>query len=348
MRPCCFQVFRAGRWRALALLALVGLQAPAVAQAQTQDNESKESALELEWRSNDPGCDAADVASEALRLVGSSTPRRIAATAQVWRDGDAWIVQLDTRSATHTGRRVLRSQSCDDLRQALALLLAMILESEVDPDEIELPAKAPAAQSAGTASPPESRSFLSELDGLLQAGASAARGLKPAWALGVGAGAGLRWRRLETWVRFTHWPVTRSTFELPMGGGAGVAEILRNDLTLALCANVELGRSIELVPCVSPELTFFGYKAAGIEDAREGRLKPRPSVTGSLDLRYWLSGQWLFAAIGAGVTWERPQPFQVRYECEDEGEPECTPSSAIVYTTDGLGPRFTLGVGARF
>lgn len=349
MRPCLGQFFRAGRSIALALS--IALSGSAVRGQEPEPAPAKTGALELEWQSDEPGCDAGNVASEAVRLVGSGTPRHIAATAQVWRDGDEWIVQLDTRSSSHTGRRILRSQSCEDLRQALALLLAMILESEADPDEVELPADAPAAHS-NAQPPPRPRGFLSEVDWLVSAGGSAAHGLmKPAWSFGVGAGAGLQWRKLEASVRFTYWPVTRLLFEPPpafAAAGPGDAQIDRTNFTLALCGSFELARGLDLVPCVAPEVTFFRYRAMGIDVVKAGRVKPRLSLSGTVDLRYWLPGQWMFAGIGAGVTWEKRQPFQVRYECEGEGEPECMDAPAVVYTTAGLAPRFMLGVGARF
>lgn len=316
--------------------------APAVSAAEARAaaaDGADASALDLDWRSSEPGCEGTGVASEALRLLALPPQRRVSATAQVWRDGEEWIVQLDTRSAVHSGRRVLRSQSCQDLRQALALLLAMILETEADPEGLE-----PTAESVDTPVVPPLAPKPSGVRFLMQAGGGAGHGLKPGLAWGFGGGAGLQWRRWEAWLRFTHWPVTRA----PIADSAGDVEIERENLALAVCRGVDLGVGLELVPCLSPELTLFGSRAVGITDAEEANVKPLVSLTGTVDLRYWLPGQWLFAAIGAGATLEMRQAFRIRYACEPEEEPECPADPPAVYTTGGLGPRFSFAVGARF
>ena len=290
--------------------------------------------LQLEWQTQEPGCEAANIVDEALKLVGpSAVPRPIAATAQVWRRGSEWVVQLDTHSASQTGRRVLSSPSCQDLRQAIALLLAMILESEGDPDDVELPEPTPT---------PVANTELG-LDWLVQTAGSTGWRLKPTMAWGVGAAAGLRFRIWEASLAFMYWPATSKQV-----AGGGQLQIDREDASLALCADLALIASLALVPCISPAVTLFGSSASGIVEAQPRRLTPQVGVHASLSVRYWLPGQHFFAALGSGVTWERPRPFTIRYTCEDEELPECEPRDVLVYKTGGIAPRITLAIGARF
>jgi hypothetical protein len=303
--------------------------------------------LVLEWHSHAPGCDAENVVQLALSsLAPSARPRRIAATAQVHREGDDWVVQLDTRSSLHTGRRILRSPSCADLREALALLLAMILESEDDPDSVALPVEAAASASSeelrpGADRPPEQERLLLVI---ARAGGSYGVGLQPGTSWGVGGSAGVAWRFLEASVRFTHWPTTRA----PIPESAGHVEVTRNDVALALCASFDALDWLSVVPCLSPALTFFDSHAVNTSDPADEKSKAVFAFGGTLDVRYWLPGQHLFVSLAPGVVWEKRQPFLIRRTCEDGAPQECVPVDDDIDNNRGVGGSLSLALGARF
>jgi hypothetical protein len=346
MRPPPLSQARLGRVLALLASVFVASVGGTAASAPAAPSSATSPPLELEWQSHDPGCDAENVLELTLSsLAPSARPRRIAATAQVRRDGSDWVLQLDTRSSLHTGRRILRSPSCADLRQALALLLAMILESEDDPDSVELPAEAAGGVSAdelrsGTDRAPERERWLRVI---AQAGGHYGFGLQPGTSWGFAGGVGVAWRFLEASLRFTHWPVTRA--DVPDSNG--YIEVTRNDYALALCASLDPLDWLSIVPCVAPKLTYFDANAVDTTGARGNSATIR-GVNGTLDVRYWLPGQHLFLALGSGVVWENPQPFSIQRTCQDGSPPECMPHDEPVHETPGVGGSVSLSIGARF
>jgi hypothetical protein len=312
--------------------------------------------LQLTWASSDPACDGSGVGAEALRLVAPGVvPRPVVAHARLERDGAGWVVQLQTRSADHSGQRVLRADTCQEIEHAMALLLAMILETEARPQALPGPADAPgratpapaAAPSAatatwlegdaGAAAPPAASDdfgWVIRLDGLLGAG------LKPRLSGGFGGGVGLSWRRLDLMLGGAYWPATRSNIL----DREGYIEINRQNWWLSGCFQVARFGGLSVAPCVEPELTLFEFRSAEILEADSGDLDPLLSLTTSVDLRYWLADRWLFIAIAAGVTWEKRQPFELSFNCTAP----CQVESVQVYETLGVGPRLRIGVGARF
>src|SRR6185295_3599895 len=89
-----------------------------------------DSPLALTWLSSDASCNGDGVGTRALHLVREGvTPRPTQAHAQVGREGSHWLVELQTRSESSLGRRTLRGESCAEIENAIALVLAMMLES---------------------------------------------------------------------------------------------------------------------------------------------------------------------------------------------------------------------------
>jgi hypothetical protein len=334
-------------WCVLTLVTgLLASGAEAQASAPEAPRMEAPAPLVLEWQSHAPGCDAENVVQLALSsLAPSARPRRIAATAQLHRDGDDWVVQLDTRSSLHTGRRILRSPSCADLRQALALLLAMILESEDDPDSVALPVEASASPPEqlrpGVDRPPEQQRLLLVI---AQAGGSYGVGLQPGTSWGVAGSAGVAWRFLEASVRFTHWPTTRA----PIPESAGHVEVTRNNVALALCASVAVVDTRTVVPGLSPALTFFDLHAVNTSDPAEKKSQTLFALGGVVDLRYWLPGQHIFVSLAPGVVWEKRQPFLIRRICEVGAPQECVPGREVIDNNRGVGGSLSLALGARF
>jgi len=341
-------------------LALLGLARPCLAQpdagragpspASVQPNPGP---LELSWVSPDPTCDGTTVTARALELVTPGvTPRPTQARAELSRDGNSWIVDLQTRSESHAGRRVLRGESCKEIQQAIALLLAMILESEAKSAASQPPAAAPAvpapaaapntmlapnamaAAIADDAPPPPPPAPGLRLGWLLRSDATAALGLKPGLGLSAGVGAALSLGAWELAGSVAYWPTSRT----PIFDGAGTLDVSRRNLSLAGCYGFSLGTVLQIVPCVGPELSWYSYSSDGIEEGAEGT-KLLVSGTGTLDFRFEIIGP-MFAALTPGVTWGKIQPFQAK-DCRD-----CNPTD--VFHTWGIGPRLGAGIGARF
>src|SRR5262249_9008581 len=136
--------------RFLPALAVPALLCARTSSAQTPTASAapeSPSPLGLTWVSSDPSCDGSAVAARALELVTrGGVPLAAEARAQVGREGERWVVDLQTRSESHIGRRTLRGESCKEIQQAIALLLAMIMESEAKSEAAVPPP--PAAPSA--------------------------------------------------------------------------------------------------------------------------------------------------------------------------------------------------------
>jgi len=349
------------RWvLGLALLEL-GLARPCRAQASAPDagpasdspavaQPSVDRPLELTWVGSDPSCDGTTVVARALELVTPGiTPRPTQARAELSREGSGWTVDLQTRGESHAGRRVLRGESCKEIEQAIALLLAMIMESEAKSAASQAvpPPVPPAAAAPNTMLAPNAIAAAIEDEApppkpppgpgfgwLLRSDATAALGLKPGLGLSAGVGAALSLGAWELAGGVAYWPTSRTA----IFNGAGALEVSRRNLTLAGCYRFSIGTVLQIVPCVGPEFSWYSYLSEGIDETREGT-KLLVSGTATAELRFQVVGP-MFAALTPGVTWGKTQGFEGK-ECRD-----CNP--ADVFHTWGIGPRLGAGVGARF
>jgi hypothetical protein len=359
-----FRRLHAARFCSALLLPSVGLVSQsAQAQEQPHDGTPAEPALSLTWDSDDPTCNGDDVGARALRLVTPGVlPRPLRARVDVRREGAEWLVRLQTESGEHSGRRILRAESCAELRQAIALLLAMTMESKGDmlPPDAPLPSAEPPAAAAPPAlvKPPSAPSesepgFLDSAPGEVASDSGgvdfgwfarldgkAATGLKPGLGLGVGITAGIRIGDVDAGVSATFWPVTRAQV-LDRDGRVSVA---RQNVGLCACWNVWRIGGLVLAPCLAPELTFFRYVSEAVNDTRSGTRGPLASLTATADVRYELIDDRVSLLIGPGVTWEKVQPFQILLR----DEPAVEGQTSEVYKTKGFSPRLEIGVDARF
>ncbi|MEY2932589.1 MAG: hypothetical protein RL033_3338 [Pseudomonadota bacterium] len=297
--------------------------------------------LSLIWASADPSCTGNAVGPRALELVSRGiTPRPTEARASVERDGVRWSVQLETRSQSRMGQRTLRGESCKEIQQAIALLLAMIMEAEAK------------GESTPTA-PPESLSMLNPdedpvvdvaplpvavprgLELLVRTEGSAAVGLQPSLGLGVGGSVGVALSALELRINGAYWPRSRAAiFERD-----GTFEMTRQAAGAALCYRWLSSGRIELLSCLGPEWLWVQWRSSGLKKPREGQIRHLATLNGGLDLRLAAIGP-LFVSFSPGFTWEQRRPFQAQ-RCDD-----CTPTD--VFHTWDIGLRFGAGIGARF
>jgi hypothetical protein len=362
------------RLRAASLAALVAASAFGVAPATAQEARvlaAAEAPLRMTWESDDPACSGDDVSSRALRMVSPGVvPRPLQARVEVRRDGEQWLVRLQTQSGELSGRRILRAESCSELQQAIALLLAMAMESKGDvlppepapappaepppapappppPAIVPAPAEpAPGADRGGDRPSPEHDAGGGGLGGFVRVDGKAGFGLEPGLGLGLGVSAGLRVGDFDVGVSAAHWPATRARSDNRLG----YLELSRQDLGLRVCWNLLHAGNFTLAPCVAPELTLFRHETKEVLIPRSGSSGPYPNVAAAIDLRYALVGDSLSLLVSPGVTLDRVRSFEIgltnRPSADEPPDPDL-PTEEF-YRTGRFGPRLELGVDARF
>jgi hypothetical protein len=341
----------------------------ASAWAQPRDVAPPEPALRMTWESDDPTCNGDEVTARALRLVTPGVvPRPLRARVDVRREGEQWFVRLQTESGELSGRRMLRADSCHEIQQAIALLLAMAMESKGDvlppePAAPEAPPPPPASVPEPTVvvPPPPARAAPEVADttpavtpresagigvgGFVRLDGKAALGLMPGLGLGVGVAVGIRLGEVDLGVSGAFWPETRAQ----VLEGPGRLSVARQSLGLRGCWNVWHPSGWVIAPCLAPELTYFRYVSEELVETQSGRADPLLSVTGAVDIRYDLARGWLSLLLSPGLTWERKQPFELRLNPEPMTPAmPADPETVEVYKTTGIAPRIEVGVDARF
>jgi hypothetical protein len=361
------------RLRAAPLSVILVLSALGATPADAQQARvlaAAEPPLRMTWESDDPACSGDEVSARALRMVSPGVvPRPLQARVEVRRDGDEWLVRLQTESGELSGRRILRAESCGELQQAIALLLAMAMESKGD----VLPPEPPAPPVAAEPAPPPPPALVipvpaqpapgGDIGGdrpaqeqdtggglgvgwFLRIDGKAGYGLKPGLGLGVGVAGGIRLGDFDVGASAAHWPVTRAQAL----NRQGYLELSRQDINLRGCWNAWRVGDFTLAPCLAPELTFFRYESKRVRIPSKGTLGPDPNVTASIDLRYALIAHSFSILVSPGITVGRVRPFELALD--DEGSAEEPPDSDLpteeVYRTGRFGGRLEVGVDARF
>ncbi|HVZ33016.1 MAG TPA: hypothetical protein VG963_11355 [Polyangiaceae bacterium] len=358
-----------GSWRSVLGISLaLGMLSSSVAGAEASGEPSHQSVpsspLDLTWVSQDPTCDGGAVAARALELVPRSvSPAPLDARAELSRSGSDWIVELTTRGENTAGRRVLRGSSCQEIQQAIALLLAMILEAESKsappPPEPKTPSPPPPVQSPSPAwqEPPPASIDVPEqhtatergesLEWLLRIEGSSGLGWQPGlrfgtgWnrgiGLGFGAAASAVWKGWELGLSGAYWPVTSSkAFD-----GRAALQMSRGELGLLGCRVLWQGSRVGLAPCLGGGVSIVPWRSIGLDVSGQDTVW-FGVLNAYLDLRVRLSG-WLFLLASPGVAWERPQAFgtHVSDNCTN-----CV--RATLFQAWAVEPRLKLGVGASF
>jgi hypothetical protein len=168
----------------------------------------------------------------------------------------------------------------------------------------------------------------------------AATGVQPGLGIGIGLVVGVRLGEVDLGASGAFWPET-SAQVLDREGRIGVT---RQDVGVRMCWNVWRVGGLVLAPCLNPELTFFRYVSESVVETRQGTKRPLPSLSAAADVRYELIDRRLSLLISPGVTWQRPQPFQIRLT----DEPATEGDWREIYKTMGFAPRLEIGVDARF
>jgi hypothetical protein len=238
------------------------------------------------------------------------------------------------------GQRTLRGESCKEIQQAIALLLAMIMEAEAKgestptapPESLNMlnPDEDPVVDVAPIPVPPP-RDF--EL--FVRTEGSAGVGLQPSLGLGVGGSVGVALHAFELRLGGAYWPRSRAAiFERN-----GAIEIGRRSAGASLCYRWLSSGPMELLSCLGPEWIWFQWRSTGLKKPLDGRISHIATLNGSLDLRLAAIGP-VFVSFSPGFTWEQRRPFQAR-RCE-----LCADTD--VFHTWDIGLRFGAGIGARF
>jgi hypothetical protein len=330
--------------------------------------------LRVLWTSDDASCDGGDVAARALKLVTPGvTPSQLTAKVEV-QHGEDWLVRLETESGQQEGRRTLRADSCEEIQQAIALLLAMTMEAKGElPGSAEVPvppaqpqpqpqtraqpqppaATPPAAlaaelEGADEPSPPETPRAGVDLGGFARVGARAGRGLQPGYAWGIAVQLGMRLGDFDIGVEGQHWPETHEL--LPEQGPNAEIAVRRENIGLRACWNLLRAGNFIAAPCVAPQVTFFAFDTHGLDEAHDRPVPPLFGVGVAADLRYEVLARRLSFLLSAGVDFEQKQPFQIGLtdpEAAAAGDPDAT-QKVEVYRTAGVGSRLEVGIDARF
>ena len=234
-----------------------------------------ENALTLEWRAP-AECPTGDaVEREVSRLLGGAAgARRLTAVAEVTREGARWRVRLRTLSAENPGDRTMDSESCGELADATALVLAMAIDparvaansapSDVAVEGKGVEAASPTANSdafpAATASPsvsspiprPRARPPAPPFPRKTFALGAAARGdvgTLPNFAMGASLSFAWTPHALRLQASGTFLPANSArllngrggTFDLFAAEGRGCYEVVAGVIELGPCAGFEIG-----------------------------------------------------------------------------------------------------------
>jgi len=255
--------------------AAVALAVTLASHVNAQDDASSEKlAIELGWDAPGGCPTAVQVRREALRLLGGQSrlgAKHLRARAVVSRDDKGqWQLAMVTETGGSIGNRKLSGESCKELADAAALILALAYDPEAvavarqpPPSSPDKPPPAPAPLPIAASAPPRRPGSAAageqptmggrEGDLLFFVGAlaSADLGAMPSAAFGVGGQVGLSAYRLRIDLAVTYWlPQQHAVAESDAGGEvsfftgslSGCPILIAEPVQLGPCAAFELGR----------------------------------------------------------------------------------------------------------
>jgi hypothetical protein len=287
--------------------------------------------LELRW-SAPPGCPAeAEVLRAVDQLLGSAAVP-LAAEARVERREDGFHLSLSWRTATAAATRELEGESCQQLAQAAALMVALAagpLASDEDgpgagvtPDanaERPVSQAAPAASTERPASRPQASTQArapiapTPIDTLIvsaRVGASVDTGSLPSPSVGVLGGA--RFAQGANSLVVNAVVLAPKEAEKPFGGGRFWLGVV----SLEPCHAFSLGR-LTLTPCAAAEVHMMPSRGLGLDSSEESvALFLRVGAGAMLgvnlvrDLRVFIDGFGLWAPSRPTFVVERDPVFR--------------------------------------
>jgi hypothetical protein len=299
--------------------------------------------VELAWTAPEGCPDGARVVAEVERLLGPAgarPPRPIRAAAVVTRVGEGFVVKLETASDAGTRARELHGATCGGIGDAVALILALM----IDPEHVVAPARGtlaaaesapPPTPAAPPPAPPRSPAPQPAPSPPLTIVLSAAPvldlGSVPAPAAGFAGAAGLVFGRARAEAGVVVLPARAATVASTPGAGGDVSLVAG---TLAACAVALRGRTAELAPCAGFELGRLYASGFGVAQPGSGGALWSTAKLGALGVLRLGDGLALTLRLDAGAPFARP-----RFVLENVG---------AVFRSAPVVGRAAIGVETRF
>ncbi len=295
-------------------------------------------ALTFSWQAPASCPSRGQVSGEIARLLGGiiRVPQGGDITARaVVEHGLTWSLAMDTELAGRPGRRSLEAASCQDLANAAALIIALM----IDPDAVAAhattpqPAAAPPPVTAppATATAPDRKPRVVEfLVGILAAGSY---GTLPSIDAGLGGGIGLQGRRWRAELRGSY-GLRRDQKAWAAAPAGAYGQFNFWAVAFAACFNVG-SESLAFGPCADAEVGVTSAKGFGVSQSL-----PADTLWSAL-------GAGGYAAISLGHHLDLPLHLDVlaplrRSEFVFKNEPE------RVFQAPAVGVRVSAGIELRF
>ena len=256
---------------AVLVLAMLGSARPVRA--------SEEGALTFSWQAPE-GCPSRDdLRAEIARLLGGDihVPHDgdIKARAQV-SHGQTWSLAIETELAGRPGQRSIEAASCQDLADATALIIALMIDPNAVAAHAMQPKPVPATPPGETTPPPPKKPRSVEY--LVGIHAAGSYGTLPSVDVGLGGGVGLAGRRWRVELRGTYGLRDQKAMAAAPPGAYGQF----NFTAAALAACFNFGREgLAFGPCADAELGVVSAKGVNVSES--------------------LPAQTLWSALGAGA-----------------------------------------------
>ncbi len=330
-----------GHW--LALLAPLAVGGAALAAEPAGADPALPANPQIEWRAADTECSGQSVRQRMAPLVQPSPRHRpMRAVARLARVGGRLELELTTLSEGHEGRRTIQGDTCEELEQAVALVLAMALESAAvpavtpppeSPPPESPPPESPPPEPPPAEAPPPDPPVPEPDDFWVLAEGSALLRLRSLPGIGVGAGArlGVQWGLAEVTIA-GGWAAGKTTVSIPQPSTRLNATLL--EASLSACGWLLEPGPVSLGPCIA-------LGAQRIEGTVEsGTPRGDPKIQGHFKVGgagrlHW---SWGYFALRADLVVENAQPLRV-----GTGE-----SLQTLFQSETPGLGLQAGVGARF
>ena len=227
--------------------------------------------LTLSWQAP-AGCPSrGQVSGEIARLLGGEirVPQGGDITARaVVEHGPTWSLAMDTELAGRPGRRSLEAASCQDLANAAALIVALM----IDPDAVAAHATTPqpvAAPAPPAAEPPAMDPALESkpraVEYLLGVHAAGSYGTLPSVDVGVGGGIGIQGRRWRAELRGSY-GLRRDQKAWAASPAGAYGQF--NFVAAAFAACINLGpRAFAFGPCADAEFGVTSAQGFGVSQS---------------------------------------------------------------------------------
>lgn len=288
---------------------------------------STEPPLDLEWQAP-PSCPERDwalarLASDA-RLTKLEKPTRV--RVQLREAEDAFVADLSTAQGDEEGTRTLEAATCEELAEAVIVVLGMALVPRPDDasQQKAAPPEPPRTKPPVVVAeplPPEPRGSTSESLAFLRVGVGADRGSLPSTTFGVALAGGIHFGVASLELRGSYWLPRAARAEDPQGvaDGADVGgDFARADALLFGCGETPLVGIASAQGCLGAGVGMLRAEGYGVpEPVSEQRFFG--VVAGELGVPLRLSNR---VAVRLGVS-------------------VLVPTSRETYAIGSLGPVFT-------